>query len=267
MPINLTASEREQEKVNHTILLNELADVAENRIKSILSDSYTHAANIYEETGDINTASVSTIKYQIQISNELQSIYKTSGAVFSSRIFERMDYLLSGKKSLYGLSTKDAESTYDLLFNEWVAAQAFTQAQLITDTTRDDLVELIQAAKREDLTNSLVAQLIKDKLAGQISASRAATIAITEVGMAASFASSESMKILDAELDLSTNKTWLTVDDTRTRPDHVAVDEVTIPLESKFTVGGVVMDRPRDPAGGGQAIRCRCTLSYETKEL
>jgi SPP1 gp7 family putative phage head morphogenesis protein len=61
-------------------------------------------------------------------------------------------------------------------------------------------------------------------------------------------------------------KRWLATLDERTRPAHQAADGQEVPSDGKFTVGGVKMEYPGDPAGGAEnTIRCRCSMTYITE--
>jgi GNAT superfamily N-acetyltransferase len=67
--------------------------------------------------------------------------------------------------------------------------------------------------------------------------------------------------------DLIDTKTWQAIGDHRTRASHKAASGQTVGLNEKFTVGGALMDRPGDPAGGGaETIECRCTVWFGTKD-
>lgn len=59
-----------------------------------------------------------------------------------------------------------------------------------------------------------------------------------------------------------THKRWATRFDSRVRDTHVAADRQTVPLERQFTVGGVSLRYPGDPAAGAPAEvdGCRCVL-------
>lgn len=59
------------------------------------------------------------------------------------------------------------------------------------------------------------------------------------------------------------SKTWLAHHDQRTRPHHRLADGQTVPLSSKFAVGGFAMDHPGDPTAPPQeVINCRCGTAY-----
>lgn len=59
------------------------------------------------------------------------------------------------------------------------------------------------------------------------------------------------------------SKTWLAHHDQRTRPHHRLADGQTVPLSSKFAVGGFAMEHPGDPTAPPQeVINCRCGTAY-----
>jgi uncharacterized protein with gpF-like domain len=59
------------------------------------------------------------------------------------------------------------------------------------------------------------------------------------------------------------SKTWLAHHDQRTRPHHRLADGQTVPISSKFSVGGYAMEHPGDPTAPPQeVINCRCGTAY-----
>lgn len=58
-------------------------------------------------------------------------------------------------------------------------------------------------------------------------------------------------------------KEWMSAEDARVRPTHVAANGQKVDLNAKFTVGGYECDRPHDPTLP-PALRysCRCTTGY-----
>lgn len=58
-------------------------------------------------------------------------------------------------------------------------------------------------------------------------------------------------------------KTWLATPDTRTRPEHRAVDGQTRPLGEAFAIGRARLQFPGDPRGPADlVINCRCAAQY-----
>jgi len=56
-------------------------------------------------------------------------------------------------------------------------------------------------------------------------------------------------------------KMWLATTDDRTRVAHIEAHRQTVPLESKFLVGGEQLDAPGIGGSAGQVINCRCTTA------
>ena len=58
-------------------------------------------------------------------------------------------------------------------------------------------------------------------------------------------------------------KTWLATGDARTRPEHLALDGETLPMDEPFDAGGEPMMFPHDPgASAGNVVNCRCILNF-----
>lgn len=65
--------------------------------------------------------------------------------------------------------------------------------------------------------------------------------------------------------DQAMNKTWITMGDDRVRPDHMDVDDQTMPVDQPFTVGGESLMYPGDPNGSdAEVANCRCWLVFES---
>jgi hypothetical protein len=91
---------------------------------------------------------------------------------------------------------------------------------------------------------------------------RATVVARTE-SLAAVNAGAYSGAIRDAEDrgDPAPFKVWLSTDDGRTRPTHVAADGQRTLLTEPFVVGRAQLRFPGDPKGPAQeVIQCRCSL-------
>lgn len=92
---------------------------------------------------------------------------------------------------------------------------------------------------------------------------RARTVARTETIGAVNAGVFRSAEV-DAQQrgDLAPAKVWISTDDSRTRPTHVAADGQRTLLRSPFRVGSSSLLYPGDPAGAAaEVINCRCTLT------
>lgn len=90
-------------------------------------------------------------------------------------------------------------------------------------------------------------------------------VARTQLIAAANAGAVKRMELADADEPGSAPKFkgWLSTLDSRTRPSHVTADGQIVPRDAAFTVGGMAMQYPGDPAGGpAQTINCRCTIIW-----
>lgn len=135
----------------------------------------------------------------------------------------------------------------------------------VADSTFDDVAEALAAGEAAGESIDDLADRVQQVLA-RASRVRARTIARTEVVSAANDASWQAA----GQAGGVVTKTWLTSKDSRVRgidPDdqfsHVAMDGVTVPLASTFSVQGDDLRYPGDPSGqAGNVINCRCVLLY-----
>lgn len=91
---------------------------------------------------------------------------------------------------------------------------------------------------------------------------RAMTVARTET-IGAVNAGVYRAAVLDAEQrgDPAPFKQWISTEDKRTRPTHVAADKQRTLMSEPFTVGGARLLFPGDPRGpAAEVINCRCSL-------
>lgn len=93
--------------------------------------------------------------------------------------------------------------------------------------------------------------------------SRAELIAETLVGSAESWSRQEEATLIALNLGLQIKKVWRGFLDDRIRPNHLAANGQTVPLNQNFIVGGYLAQMPRDsklPAS--ETLRCRCYVEY-----
>lgn len=122
------------------------------------------------------------------------------------------------------------------------------------DLVRDQLLQGLQA------NEGIPAMRDRVRAVSGMSEARAERVARTEVVGATNAGAYEQMIATGFEM----TKTWLATNDERTRPSHADADGQTVGLKEKFEVGGVLMDRPHDPAAPlDEIIQCRCTLTFE----
>lgn len=154
------------------------------------------------------------------------------------------------------------KSFFDYLFSQWVIQQGGQEIKNIAETTRNDIKKIIQLETLNEFSTQEIAKKILKVKA--LSSFRAKTIAITEVGTAGSFANFETAKKISVDNNIIVKKKWIPVQDERTRINHASMASYpAIPMEQDFIVGGVKMNRPKDPRGGASnVIRCRCAMIF-----
>lgn len=125
-------------------------------------------------------------------------------------------------------------------------------------TTTDQILDTIDAGVASNKTVDQISDDIRAKFADEgMTAGRAQTIARTETLTAVSLGQAAAMA--DAATVIpNLKKMWLTADDDRVRPEHVAVDGEVKSWDAEFTNN---LQFPRDPSGpADQVINCRCTF-------
>jgi hypothetical protein len=173
------------------------------------------------------------------------------------------------------LETKQDEMTlFEQIMLQFIQRFGAIKVQQILETTRDQLVRIIDKGIREGLGQEAIAKAITEAIPA-FSRTRARVIARTETHTAAMYASEEVAKTSPFPM----NKRWISVFDARTRDfgegdnevdqfNHRAINEVTVGPDELFAVPKVggsfeLMTGPGDPNGSaGNVINCRCALVY-----
>lgn len=95
---------------------------------------------------------------------------------------------------------------------------------------------------------------------------RSELIAEMSVGIAESWARNQevaTLGIILAEQGINLKKRWVSILDSRTRPDHVTASGQTVGINEKFVVGGERCDYPRQSSlSMAQLANCRCGVEY-----
>lgn len=200
-----------------------------------------------------------TIEYEH--SAEIMKIYKKNvRLIFTGTARIALDSLPDLKMKL---PEESKRATIENALSRWYAFYSADKIKKIARTTTSDLRRLMVAAFQSELPEK---DVIKAGLRAKgLSAFRADTIARTETGFASSYASAETVRDMADEVGVKLFKTWIAVNDERTREDHSVMDGEKIADGEKFFVGGEYLDRPKDPSGSGHnVINCRCEVAWET---
>jgi phage portal protein BeeE len=129
---------------------------------------------------------------------------------------------------------------------------------------RQDVVRTVRDGISQGLSNKEVAARLQDVLGPGASKARCLCIARTESTAALNAGGQVARRQL-ARDGLVKGKTWLTVDDDRTRDAHADLDDVTVGVDEPFDVGGEEAQYPGDIALSVEMranCRCTCTSAY-----
>jgi hypothetical protein len=203
------------------------------------------------------------------IDDTMRRLYRDMTRAMAERMVDRF------KSGFEWLETKASEDGfYERLYEEYLQSYGGQRIAQISETTRSQIVRMIEQGLKEGMSVDEIAQNIVDR-APEIAELRAAIISRTETHSAAMFASINSAK----RSTLPLNKEWISVEDSRTRDfgegdgevdefSHRAMDGVTVPLDDPFEVptrfgSTEQLMYPGDPAGSAaNVINCRCAQTY-----
>lgn len=199
----------------------------------------------------------------------------SEGAVrtFGARIIDQ------GKAFSPDLEQKDISSFaayFARLALDWVSGEAIRRRIVgVADTTRDQIINRIEAGQESGLGVADIARGIRDRIQS-ISMQRAALIARTETHGAANYGSDQAARATNLQLE----KTWIAAEDLRTRAifrddayDHLSMDGQTVDNDQPFLMPNIYGDPLRimypgeAGAPGGAVINCRCTTGRKVKGL
>jgi len=149
------------------------------------------------------------------------------------------------------------EPPWEDLVERYVREHAAVRSRKIAASTQQLVTDTLAQAGREGLGEEAARKRVEEVLQGSISSARARTIARTEVGGAQNRALLASAEARGQRVE----RVWLSIEDGRTRPTHIAADGQTIAPGERFRVGQAMLDHPGDPSGPpGEIINCRCSM-------
>lgn len=197
-----------------------------------------------------------------------EQMYRESAIVFGNATYRALKIQANQKADTFGFNR---EWTNEVL--KFLATKGFELVSLITKTTRDKLIAIVEQGINEGLGVDDIAKLIlADDTIGYV-AFRARRIVRTEVMRASNIAAMNGAKSHGFEVD----KQWISARDSRTRRipedefDHVELDGVVVGFNEPFTSTGkkgepVVAMQPGDlSAPAGFTINCRCAVGFIPK--
>lgn len=144
------------------------------------------------------------------------------------------------------------------------ALEAYAAAKVkgITDTTLDQLRDVLIKAFEEEVAITEITQRITEKFA-EIEAGRAETIARTETLTAVSLGrEAKRQETREQFPEVKFLKMWISAQDDKVRDSHADLDGQSVEVDAEFKSG---LRFPRDPNGdASEVINCRCTdITYD----
>ncbi len=177
----------------------------------------------------------------------LHSLYMDSAYIWAHRATAN----LRKERMTMGFSERIIE-----LMRQYYGIDLLNLADGITQTTKDVIQAVLNQAAQEGFGFDGIVKRLKSP---ELSIKRARLIARTETVGAANSASN----IAALESGLLMDKIWISARDIRVRLHHKEVNQATVRMSEKFTVGGIPMDFPGDKAGGASNVcNCRCTHAF-----
>ena len=146
------------------------------------------------------------------------------------------------------------------VMRSWIGVYGSEKIVGITDTTRDQVSNIISKGVDEGLSATEVSKLIRSISAFRGS-SRAATITRTETHSAANVAAQATAKAAGVKM----RRRWSSAKNERTRKAHRDADGQIVGMDEPFRVGGYDLMYPSDYASKAPAsltINCRCAVAY-----
>lgn len=178
-----------------------------------------------------------------------KEVYLSIGVKHAGATYRQINAIGRAMKSANFFS-----ETWRKLMESFFYSYSSERISEVTDTTRERIKNLL--ANNSNLPISQQASLLESE---DFTRARALTIARTESTAAANYGAS----IGNESADYETNKQWLSILDSNTRPDHITADGQTVPNDENFIVGGYECRFPGDltlPAK--ECINCRCSVMY-----
>lgn len=144
---------------------------------------------------------------------------------------------------------------------EFLKAYGAKEVKYITETTREQMREVLAKAFEENLSVGQVTERIRAKFE-EIGQGRAATIARTETLSAVSAGQEQKRQDWQAQFpDQKLKKMWISAQDDRVRDSHVNLDGKSVDVNDAFENG---LKYPREEGGAPEeVINCRCdTITF-----
>lgn len=184
-----------------------------------------------------------------RIDEELERLYVEAGTRFG-------EIGLSHLKGVARVTVTKQEDAFRRRAQEYLDEIGAEKVSQISETTREDLVTILQQAVEDGVGIDRAQRRITDAIP-QLTSRRATTIARTEIIPASNAAVDAGAREAGIPLD----KEWITAIDGRERRAHRNADGQIVDMDKLFTVMAEKLRWPGDTSQGASAenvINCRC---------
>lgn len=206
---------------------------------------------------------IDAVNAGLSYDNALQAITYTPMLILDKQLYEDAARIWGNKVRLYLNTANKATGRISFteemirLVNNYFQIDLLNTVNEITDTTKNNIIEILQQATVFGWSfDEIVNRITNDEL----NIIRARRIARTETVTAANQAAIFSGKASGLKL----KKEWLATFDNRTRHDHRNVNGTVVNMDEPFIVGGAAMMQPGDRNNGQtpakEIVNCRCTV-------
>jgi uncharacterized protein with gpF-like domain len=197
----------------------------------------------------------------------INDLYKKVGVWGAKLQFQELQQKAKAKQKAGGFG-RNAEWITQVI--AYLGRHALAFLQDITDTTRNDILKILQRGIDESLS---ISEIVRELRTTGLTDTRARVITRTETVRAANVGH----RIGARSFPFEVNKKWIAATDHRTRHSHRLINGHVVDEEGYFEVAvyengkptGKIdqMNAPGDPeASAANTINCRCRVIFEPKE-
>ena len=232
------------------------------------SELENFARSVKRDGASAAVSGLGAVAWDDRIMPIMRQMYREVATIFGNATFRAVSVDSKKAANPYGLNDEFLNEITSFLI-QW----GFLLASLMTKTTKDRLIVIVNDAMAQGLSNEEIAKLVLSDPQIQYAKYRSVMIARTEVMRSSNYAALKGAEKLPFQVD----KIWISTRDARTRRipkdffDHWNMDGQIVaynePFISSDKVGRpIVVDAPGDPtAPKGFTINCRCAVGFIPK--
>lgn len=179
--------------------------------------------------------------------------------------------MTSAKRSYYQIRGNDGSKVaidffinlWADIFREYALRYAYRIENELSDTTKEEIRKALAEGRELGYSNDRIATLIRRRVQGQISRTRAILIARTEATTASNLGAETGAKTWLNEVNQKGYQQWISRIDEETRHNHLDLNDDIIPMGEQWQVGTELADMPGDTKlSAKERCNCRCTRLF-----